>query len=205
MKLEKQLSPMTVIWLFSLLSTIAGYGIAMLSTIRDYEGIAYMATGLVHLIVLVPSLQITGVRTRVLVCTSLLCALFPLWGFIIGIPCVTTWATLMCSFIWGLVLMVTLRRPAAVVVMLFVGLGANLALVFSESFSGSDMLYEPFGQLAPAYSAWYVLMFFAMPLIMYFKPAPRYKGDKVCPACGYSLEGLDAQPVCPECGTVRAA
>lgn len=204
-KQPKQLSPMTVIWFFSLLSAVAGCGVAMLSTIEDYQGIAYMATGLAHLIVLVPSLQITGVRTRVFVCSSLLCALFPLWGFIIGLACVGTWSILACSFIWGLVLMVSLRRPVAVVVMLLGGLAANLAWVFSDSFSDFDPLYEPFEQLASAYTAWYVLMFFAMPLIMYFKPAPRYKGGNVCPACGYSLEGLDAQPVCPECGTVRAA
>lgn len=203
-KLSKQLNPMITIWIFSLLSAAAGYGLAIASTFDAYESTAYMATGLVHLIVLIPSLLMTRVSATTLVITSALCILFPLWGFFVGIPCVGTWATFMCSFIWGLFLMVSLRRPAAVVVMLFVGLTANLLSWGSESIRNADMLYEPFEHLGPSYAAWFMLMGVAMPIIMYTKPAPRYKGKDICRDCGYSLAGLDPSAVCPECGSPRA-
>ena len=203
-KRSKQLNPMITIWLLAFISAGLGITLAVLSAYRDYASMMYMATGIIHLVVLVPCMLYTGVSKATMIITSALCVLFPIWGFIIGVACVAAWAILVCSFIWGLVLMVSLRRPVAVAVLLLGGLGANLVWVFSDSFSDFGPLYEPFGQLDPAYSAWYVLMFFAMPLIMYTKPSPRFKGKGICRDCGYSLTGLDPTAVCPECGSPRA-
>jgi hypothetical protein len=65
-------------------------------------------------------------------------------------------------------------------------------------------LYETLSQLAPAHSAWFVMMFFAMPIIMHIKPTPRFKGKDICPTCGYSLAGLELNTICPECGFTRS-
>ena len=205
MDLSKPLSPMITIWLLAFISAALGIALAELSAYREYASMMYMATGIIHLVVLVPCMLYTGVSKATMITTSALCVLFPIWGFCIGIPCVGTWATFICSFIWGVVLMVSLRRPAAVVVLLFVGLASNVLFWGSESAGSADMLYEPFEHLGSAYAAWFTLMGVAMPIIMYTKPAPRYKGKDICHQCGYSLAGLGDEPTCPECGTVHHA
>lgn len=202
-----QYNEMFHIWFFSVLSAFAGCSIIYLVSSETFEP-AYAAIGFAHLIVFLPAMVHTGQRWYNVITASILCILFPIWGGVVGLITVGIAAPFACSMIWGAVLVAALRRPMAFPVMLVVGIVSNGILFFPVEVAPSKYGANIEEQLVTTLYAWYVSMLVAMPIIMQYKitpPRPKYSGEDVCHNCGYSLEGLDAQPVCPECGTVRAA
>ncbi len=207
MPTETQYNEMFHIWFFSVLSAFAGCFIMYLVSSETFEP-AYATIGFAHLVVFFPAMVYVGQRWYNIITASILSILFPIWGGFVGLITMGIAAPFACSMIWGAVLVAALRRPMAFPVMLVVGIVSNGILFIPVEVAPGKYGVNMEEQLVTTYYVWYVSMLVAMPIIMHYKitPArPKYAGDDVCDNCGYSLEGLDAQPVCPECGTVRAA
>jgi hypothetical protein len=202
-----QYNEMFHIWFFSVLSAFAGCFIMYRVSSETFEP-AYAGIGIAHLIIFLPAMLYTEQRWYNIVTASVLCVLFPIWGGFVGLITVGIAAPIVCSMIWGAVLVAALRRPMAFPVLLVVGIVSNAILFFPVEVASGKYGVNIEEQLVTSYYAWYVSMLFAMPIIMQYKittPPPKNAGEDICDSCGYSFEGLDAQSVCPECGTVRAA
>ncbi len=200
-----QYNEMFLIWFFSALSAFAGCSIMYLVLSETLET-AYAAIGFAHLIVFLPAMLFTGQRWYNIVTASIVCVLFPIWGGFVGMVTVGIAAPFVCSMIWGGMLVAALRRPTAFPVMLVVGIISNAILFFPVEVAPGKYGIDIGEQLGTTPYAWYVSMLFAMPIIMHSKitpPRPKYMGADICHTCGYSLEGLDAETPCPECGTER--
>ena len=202
-----QYNEMFHVWFFSVLSALAGCFIMYLVSSETFKP-AYAAIGFAHLIVFLPAMLYSEQRWYNIVTASILCVLFPIWGGFVGLVTVGIAAPLVCSMIWGGVLVAALRRPIAFPTMLVVGLISNGILFFPVKLSGGQYGLDPDAQFGMTFYAWYIAMLFAVPFVMHHKhipPRPRFSGKDICPACGYSLVGLGREPVCPECGTVSGA
>lgn len=193
------------IWFFSVISAFVGCFIMYLVSSETFEP-AYAGIGCAHLITFLPAMIYSEQRWYNIVTSSVLCILFPIWGALVGMMCMGVAAPAVCSLLWGIVLASALRRPGAVLVMIVVGLISNAMLFFPVEFFRGNHGADIDGQLAMTIYTWYAAMLFVIPLIMSFKVSPtrpKYAGDHVCQTCGYSLEGLQPDSPCPECGQAR--
>jgi hypothetical protein len=207
MPISTQYNEMFHIWFFSVVSTLVGCFIMYIVSSETYQP-AYAAIGFAHLISFLPAMIYSEQRWFNIVTSSVLCILFPIWGAIVGMMCMGVGAPVVCSLLWGIVLASALRRPSAVLVMLVVGLISNAMLFFPVELVPGKHGSDIDGQFATTIYTWYIAMLFAIPLIMSSKvtpPVPKHTGENICHSCGYCLDGLEHQSVCPECGNDRKA
>lgn len=193
------------IWLVSFLSSSVGCLLIYLAS-ADVK-YAFYLLGVAHLIAFLPAMIYTRQRPMNIVVGSILCVLFPFWGSFVGVMCMGVAAPIVCSLIWGIVLMVALRRTTALVIMVLIGLFSNLFIFLPWSDLIAGTVLDVDQHFFNAFYAWYVLMLFGIPWIMSIKPVPerpRFSGQNTCQYCGYSLEGLPEEKICPECGTKQS-
>jgi hypothetical protein len=198
---NKQVSERLIIWLCSFCSAAVGCVLTYLTSIELVYGYAFV--GFAHLIVLYPMLYYSHTQSTAMITACLLCILFPVWGFILGVPCIGVASPFICSLAWGIVLLISLRRQAAFVIVFVVGVMTNLFLLKPVLDDGTFLLNDHERVLSGSYYTWFVLMGFAMPWIMSLQPSARFSGTDICEHCNYSLAGLEEDAICPECGQSR--
>ena len=199
-----QYNEMFHIWFFSAVSVFVGCSLIYLTSLENFY--SFQLLGLAHLVVFLPAMLYTPHRVLNVIIASLLCALFPVWGVIVGVLTVGIGAPLTCSAVWGFIAMIVLRRIAAFWIILLVGVISNVVLLLPGGGVVGPNQRDLDDTFITALYIWYVLMLFAMPWIMSIAPTlpkSQCKGDLVCHECGYSLIDLPQELPCPECGSAR--
>lgn len=166
--------------------------------------VGWFFLGLAHAIPIGVIMRRTLYPAKTTASIAILASLFPVWGLFVGMLGGWIAGPLVASVLWGVVLWL-LTRSFFVFLSLFVlGLVTSaigyLMVIFDlyPGWYGSEMV-------GASVVAWHIGMGFLLPAIFLNHPGKlaRSLDGPVCSLCGYSLMGLPAEVVCPECGQSR--
>ena len=157
--------------------------------------------GLTHAVVFVPAMIMSRTPVWKMVVATIVCLLFPIWGFMGVVLVASIGSPFVCSLLWGFVVSWAVRRPIAIVFFAIAGVLSNAGMIVAmEMRIGNSSDWG----LPQSIGLWHLLMFPTYCWMMSWSPRPLIGGPidySVCQQCSYPIAGLPEGAPCPECGS----
>ena len=184
---------------FAALSALAGILLAVgMVFLKHWPWVFFL--GVAHAIVFIPAMIMSRTSVWKMAVASVVCVLFPVWGFMGVMFIASIGSPFVCSFLWGLVVAWVVRRPIAILFFAIAGVLSNAGMFISmEMFASAQ---DDWG-IPQSIGVWHLLMFPTYCWMMSRSPKPlpfKPINYTKCQVCDYSLSGLPTDAVCPECG-----
>jgi len=168
--------------------------------LEDWPWVLFL--GVAHAIVFIPAMVMSHAPMWKMIVASVVCVLFPVWGFMGVMFIATIGSPFVCSFLWGLVVAWAVRRPIAILFFAITGGLSNAGMFISAEMFATAM--DDWAMIPHSIGIWHLLMFPTYCWMMSWSPRPlpwKPIDYSVCQSCEYPIAGLPENSPCPECGT----